>query len=76
MNRAAKGFIVSPLVLGLLMSLFNALFGDSEFHFTSILIGFVIYSLFAYLFTLVLAVPALPRTRFQRARLLGVRCIK
>ena len=58
MNRAAKGFIISPLILGLLMSLFNALFGDSEFHFTPILIGFVIYSLFAYLFTLVLAVPA------------------
>ena len=58
MNRVVKGFIISPMALGLLMSIFNALFGDSEFHFVPIMIGFVIYSLFAYFFTALLAVPA------------------
>ena len=58
MNRVVNGFIISPMVLGLLMSIFNGLFGDSEFHFVPIMIGFVIYSLFAYFFTALLAVPA------------------
>jgi len=57
MSRVFKGFIFAPIILGLLMSVYNVLFGDLEFDIRAIIFGTLIYSIFAYFFTLLLALP-------------------
>ena len=57
MNRVLKGFIIAPIILGILMSIVNVLFGGIDFSFSGFLIVAVLYSIFAYFFTALLALP-------------------
>ena len=58
MNRVLKGFIIAPITLGLLMSIYNISFEGIKSDLSVLIFGTVLYSFFAYFFTLLLALPS------------------